>query len=223
MTISDCKYLTSIDVNNAHSNVIIVGNAYGIMPYIKPLAVELANNKIKPFWFAFSGQEKRPGYYSFSQGIKDLLEVYKHVLKDNDLPINFLTHCAGSLITIEFLKNHPEVRIDKLIVYGLLYNMNRRRPIAERKLYHSGINFKISEEDWLYNPTNSIKAINRDILFCHAKDKLNLDRATEQEMKSIQSLGANIRLKWFDEGYDVHTENISKFIGTYISYITSVQ
>lgn len=218
MSLDNNTFMTSIDVKNAKGNVIIVGNAYGIMPYIRPLATKLAHNGFKPFWFAFRGQEKRQGVYSFDQGIKDIGEIYNIVSKDNDLPIHFLTHCAGSLITLEFLKKNPDIIINKLIIYGLLYSMNRRRPIAERKLNGAGINYVLSEKDWLYNPTETIRGINNGILFCHAKDKLNLERATEQEMDSIDSLRSNIILKWFNEGYDKNSENVSLFIDTYVSY-----
>lgn len=212
------NFLTSVDVKNAISNVIIVGNAYGIMSYIEPLAFQLAAHNIKPFWFLFSGQEKRGGVYSFSQGVEDINEVYNYVLSESVLPINFLTHCAGSLITFEFLKHYQCVKINKLIVYGLLYSMNRRRPIAERRLINAGVNYSLTEEEWLYNPTDAIRDINREVLFCHAKDKLNLDRATMKEMVNLQSINSNIKIKWFDDGYDDNNQNISKFIDTYVSY-----
>jgi pimeloyl-ACP methyl ester carboxylesterase len=201
------------------SNVIIVGNAYGIMPYVQPLAEELAKNGFAPFWFPFSGQEGKSGYYSFEQGTKDLGNVITAIREQNNLPIHILAHCAGSLIILEYLLKNPQANIDKFIVYGLLYNMNKRRPIAERKLINTGVSFNLSEQDWQYNPSDAIREVNKEILFCHPKDKLNLERATIDEMNSVIALKNGNELKWFEEGYDSNINKIADFIDTYISYL----
>ena len=212
------NFLHTLLVDNPVANVAIVGNAYGIMPYVEPLAKQLAENGYKPYWFAFSGQEKREGLYSSVQGLNDIKEAYLGIKAQNELPIFFIAHCAGSLMTMEFMRRNPDLIVEKLIVYGLLYSANRRRAIAERKFKMRGVSYQVSEEEWQYNPSETIQKLSCDILFCHAKDKLNLVRATEEEMIHVAALRDNIQLKWFEEGYDENNENIAKFMKTYLTY-----
>lgn len=213
--------LFSIDTESPKSNVIIVGNAYGVMPYILPLAENLHKEGIKPYWFPFSGQEGTDGKYSFEQGKRDLKSVIDHIKSNSKLEINLISHCAGSLISLEYLKENNENNINKMIVYGLLFSMNRRRNIAERKMAKCGVKFNISEEDWLYNPTDAIKYLNKEILFCHSKDKLNTERATKNEMETVVSLRDNIHLNWFENGYDENNELIPTFASKYINYLNN--
>ena len=210
--------LYNFEVENPESATIIVGNAYGIMPYIKPLAQKLCNIKTKPYWFPFSGQECMDGAYSFAQGKQDLGNIVEYINYHNSLPINIIAHCAGSLITLEYLQKSNKPKINKMIIYGLLYQMSRRRQIAERKLINTGVKFNLSEEDWAYNPENAIKNLDFQILFCHSKDKLNIERATEQEMNKVKNLNSHNKLTWFENGYDEQVDNIDNFIDTYISH-----
>jgi hypothetical protein len=213
--------LFSINTPSSKGNALIVGNAYGIMPYVKPLAKELSKRHFQPFWFPFSGQEGMTGKYSFKQGVKDIEDIISLIKEQNNAPIHIIAHCAGSLITLEYLKEKKDTPIDKFIIYGLLYNMNRRRPIAQRKLIQSGINYDLSEEDWMYNPLNVIKHVNKDILFCHSNDDLNLDRASKEEMDAVIKIKNTNKIKWFEEGYDNDSDNIKYFIDTYVSYLNN--
>lgn len=213
--------LFSIDTESPKSNVVIVGNAYGVMPYILPLAENLHKEAIKPYWFPFSGQEGTDGSYSFEQGKEDLKCVIDYIKSNSKLEINLISHCAGSLISFEYLKENNEQNINKMIVYGLLFSMNRRRNIAERKLINSEVRYNLSEEDWLYNPTNTIESLNKEILFCHSKDALNTERATNKEMETVASLRSNIHLNWFENGYDDSNELIPTFAKTYINYLNN--
>lgn len=213
--------LHSIEMESPKSNVVIVGNAYGVMPYILPLAENLHKEGFKPYWFPFSGQEGTEGQYSFEQGKEDLKNIINHIKSQSDLDIHLISHCAGSLISLEYLKENNEQNINKLIIYGLLFSMNRRRNITERRLVNSEVKYNLSEEDWLYNPTNAIKSLNKEILFCHSADKLNQERATKEEMSMVAELKTNIKLNWFEEGYDEQNELIPFFTETYVNYLNN--
>ena len=213
----------TIDIEStSKSNVIIVGNAYGVMPYISPLANRLAEFKMQPFWFAFSGQENTLGKYSYSECTNDISMVVDYVKKLHPTkPLHILAHCAGSLMTLEYLKNSNNKTVEKLIIYGLLYAMDRRRNIAERKLKQCHVNYDLSNENWAYKPLDALSKTSIPVLFCHSKDKLNLDRASASEMLLSFKNTPNSDLKWFDEGYDENLENIEHFLPEYINFLNN--
>lgn len=202
------------------SNVLLVGNAYGIMPYIAPLAHILSQKGFNPYWFAFSGQEGTNGHYSYKECTSDIRIISDWINeKHPNTPFSIISHCAGSLMTLEYLKNNPDNKVKKLIIYGLLYAMDRRRPIAERKLKQCDVKYLLSETDWQYRPLDALSKTNIPLLFCHAKDSLNLDRASIEEMKlSVQS-APNASINWYENGYDDDLNNIDGFIGDYISFL----
>ncbi len=209
------------EISNPKVSTIIVGNAYGIMPYIKPLAFKLNQHEIQACWFAFSGQENIEGEYSQKQCVQDIGNVVDFIKKKNDNPgkINFLSHCAGSLMTLEYLNQKKDESIKELAIYGLLYSMKRRRNIAERKLKNCDVKYNLSEQDWSYNPLEAIEKCDSEILFCHAKDKLNIERATESEMELAASIQKNNSIKWFEKGYDEDNSEIDNYIDTYVSFL----
>ena len=209
------------EISNPKVSTIIVGNAYGIMPYVKPLALKLSENGIQPYWFAFSGQENPKGEYSYKQCVDDLANVVGFVKGKNKHrnKINFLSHCAGSLMTLEYLIQSKDLKINKVAIYGLLYTMERRRNIAERKLKQCGVKYNLSEQDWAYNPLKAIEKCHSEILFCHAKDRLNLERATESEMELVVSHQQNSNIKWFEKGYDEDNAQIDNYIDTYLAFL----
>jgi len=209
------------EILNPKVSTIIIGNAYGIMPYIKPLAIKLSEHGIQAHWFAFSGQENTQGEYSHKQCVQDISDVVNFLKKKNDngSKITFLSHCAGSLMTLEYLKQNADEDIKEVVIYGLLYTMNRRRNIAERKLKNSGVKYNLSEQDWAYNPLDAIEKCNSEVLFCHAKDKLNSERATESEMELAVSHQKHGNIKWFEMGYDEDNAVIDNYIETYVSFL----
>lgn len=204
-------------------NVMVMGNAYGIMPYQEPLAFQLEKIGYKPYWFAFRGQEGVPGYYSFETGTEDIQTVTDYLKENNKLPLYVLAHCSGSLLTLEYMVKNPDNPFEKLIIYGLLYNMNRRRKIAERKFEESEVKYKLSEDDWNYKPLDALSKIQIPVLFCHAKDESNLGRGTEEEMEFALSHTKKSRIQWFDEGYDNNFDMIPHYIKYYKEFLESNQ
>jgi len=221
MNTQKIKNATLFNFENCNSNevVLIAGNAYGIMPYIEPLAKQLVEKKFNPFWFSFSGQEGNAGDYNFKQGVEDFSNIINYLKEQYSSDINILAHCAGSLITLEYLKETQNREIKNLAIYGLLYSMSRRRNVAERKLKNCGVKYNLSEQDWAYNPLNAIEKCQSNILFCHAKDKLNFERATEAEMELAVSHKTNSKIKWFEKGYDEDNTQIDNYINTYVSFL----
>lgn len=202
--------------------VLILGNAYGIMPYQEPLAKALAEKNIEPWWFAFSGQEGNAGTYSGTTGLQNLNEALEYLsYYKGDRPLWIIAHCAGSLIALEYLKNNPYTDIEKLIIYGLLFNPQRRREFAQKKFVECGVNASVTKADWNYNPLHAIASVQIPILFCHARDKLNLFRAKEEEMKEALVVAKNADIVWFEKGYDNDIEILSAYVDRYYSFLTS--
>lgn len=208
------------DISVTYENqVLIIGNAYGIMPYIEPLAKELFSIGYKPYWFAFSGQDNTSGNYSYldcSNDIKMAVNAIKE--KRSYLPINIIAHCAGSLMVLEYMKKYEGNPIEKLIIYGLLFNPSRRRRIAEKLLKINSVNYALTESDWKKNPLEYFKGLKLPILFCHATDKVNLERANLTEINMAVQAADRSKLHWFEEGYDKNIKNISQYIHHYDSF-----
>lgn len=211
----------SLEKNSNQKNALILGNAYGIMPYVKPLAKSLHNNNINTFWFAFSGQENTSGNYSYSECSNDIKIVVDFIysLSQNKTPIYLISHCAGSLMTLEYLLQNKDHPIKKLIIYGLLFNANRRRLIAERKLMTCNVNYNLNDLDWKRKPLKALSNVDVPVLFCHSKDSINLQRATVEEMKLATTFTKKAEIEWFDEGYDENLKNIDTFVNKYLNFI----
>ena len=221
--IENLKILTIPHQHISASNglALILGNAYGIMPYQTPLAQMLAERGIEPWWFAFSGQAGTEGTYSLQSGVQNIKIAYDYLSNlGGDKPLYIIAHCASSIMTLEFLNQNPFNHVEKLIIYGLLFRPSRRKNIALKKFKEYGINETISESDWSYNPLEAISNIQIPILFCHAKDKLNLFRAREEEMERVVGVAKNAEIKWFDKGYDNDLEPLPDYADCYYSFLT---
>ena len=205
----------------SNANVLIIGNAYGVMPYIAPLATQLSESGYRPFWFAFSGQGGTPGEFCFESGVRDI-EMILHWLSENhdDKPIRIVSHCAGSLLAIEYLSKFHNSKVDKMIIYGLLFSMQRRRRIAERRLRQSGVKYNLSEADWAYSPLETLSALSIPILFTHASDELNIDRASVDEINSAVAATSDGRLIWHNMGYDNDLSLIREYIDEYVEFLS---
>src|SRR5207244_618694 len=124
-------------------SLLILGNAYGIMPYQVPLAEALAERGFEPSWFAFSGQEGTGGSLDAQSVLHDVSVALNHIrTKRPNKPLSVIAHCMGGLIALEYLGRHQEEqsRFRKAIVYGLLFNPARRWKRAVPKLKKSGVN-----------------------------------------------------------------------------------
>lgn len=219
------KHLTLLTLPATKSSlkkgiVLILGNAYGIMSYQIPLAENLSKKGIEPWWFAFSGQEGNTGVYSLETGIQDIRAAMEYLsLLKKDKPLWVIAHCAGSLMALEYLKDNPNAEVEKLIVYGLLFKPNRRKKFALKKFGERGVNVALSIKEWDYNPLQAISRVQIPILFCHAKDKLNLFRTREDEMKDVFAVAQNAEIAWFDKGYDNDLDVLPTYVDCYYSFM----
>ncbi len=202
--------------------VLILGNAYGIMPYQVPLAKALADRGLEPWWFAFSGQEGTEGAFSLDSGVRDVTVIVGHLMTLRPgRPLWVIAHCAGGLIALEYLKRNPDAPVQKLIIYGLLFHPARRREHALPKLKEYGVKLALTEDDWNYNPLPALASVRIPILFCHPKDRLNLSRATEEEMRLAVGTARQAEIVWFAQGYDANLEPLSDFVKCYYSWLTT--
>src|ERR1043166_1959421 len=132
--------------NRSHvgrGSLIVLGNAYGIMPYQVPLAAALADRGFEPWGFAFSGQEGTGVSFDAQSVLHDVSVALNHIKsKKPDELLSMIAHCMGGLIALEYLGRHQDKQrqIGKLIVYGLLFNPARRWEHALPRLKKRGVN-----------------------------------------------------------------------------------
>lgn len=199
--------------------VLVVGNAYGVLPYQVRLASEFASQGYDVYWFPFSGQDGTAGTFGVAQGVEDLGVILSHL--DSALPatgIHVVAHCAGSLITTEYLQGSGSSQIRSLSIYGILYAPWRRRRIAERRLRNAGVLFDLSHNDWYYPWKSRLSSLAVPTQLFHANDELNLDRANKIEIEEA-CVALNSACVWFDRGYDTEYENIRSFRMAYELHI----
>lgn len=208
----------------ARESVLILGNAYGVMNYQLPLATALAEQGFEPWWFAYSGQEGTPGAFDYDSVLRDLSIVVNHLsTNEPDASLSVIAHCVSGLFALEEFAKRPDeqARIKSMIIYGLLFNPARRWRHALPKLKKSGVNIGFKKEDTNYDPLPALSEIHVPLLFCHAKDKLNLRRASEQELAMAVEAAPAAEISWFDKGYDRDLDELPLFVQRYCSWLRS--
>lgn len=209
---------------NRENPVLVVGNAYGVMPYQDGVARSLAQNGFSASWFAFSGQDGTSGRYSRVSAVRDIaLAVDFFSAQSKSKRISLLAHCAGSLMALEYLRTHPSNPVHEMIVYGLLYKASRRQKLAQGLFKKMGTEEALTQDDWEYDPIPAIKHCEIPILFCHPTDKLNLMRCTRDEMMHVQDSGNHVELTWFGDGYDNDMTSLPDFVNVYVDWLSRKQ
>ncbi len=217
-------YKQSARTEGSLGQVIMMGNAYGVMPYQEPLAEALSGSGFDIYWFPFNGQAGSvSGEFSIRSGAQDLAEVIEFVQDHRDdsekLP-HILAHCASGLITMEYLKNIPKSLVNKVIIYGLLAQPGRLRSRAEKKLEQLGVRSGLHEWDWNYSAEEAAtKQPSLSFLLCHADDVLNRRRASRNELEQIQAQMPNSTIKVFHKGYDRSLDAIPAYASFYTSWL----
>lgn len=203
--------------------VLILGNAYGIMPYQEPLATALAERGLDSWWFAFSGQSGTEGSFSRASAVQDVSIAIDYIAqKQPNESLSIIAHCAGGLMALEYLRSRPQVSlpVKSLIIYGLLFNPSRRRPQAVPLFESSRVKTELTEDDWNYTPLQALPALTLPVLFCHAKDKINLARASEEEVDTAVEATPKAEVVWFDRGYDRDLTTLPEFVECYYAWLT---
>lgn len=204
-------------------SVLILGNAYGVMPYQEPLAMALAKRGLDSWWFAFSGQSGAEGSFSRASAIQDVSVAINYIVqKQSNESLSIIAHCAGGLMALEYLRSQSQVSlpVKSLIIYGLLFNPSRRRSQAVPLFENSGVKTELTEDDWNYTPLQALPALTLPVLFCHAKDKINLARASEEEVDTAVEATPDAEVAWFDRGYDRDLTNLPEFVECYYAWLT---
>ncbi len=196
--------------------LMIIGNAYGIMPYQIPLAESMAARGWDPMWFSFRGQPGATGVYTGYSGLEDIDIALKWSrIRSSGSELRVIAHCAGAAMILEYMANMIRDEITALAVYGLLFNPQRRRKIAESRLKKCGVNTAISDEVWNHSPLTAISRVQVPMLFCHPRDRLNLSRATEGEIGQVERASQFSQVMWFERGYDRSIETLPQFVSCY--------
>jgi len=202
--------------------VLILPNAYGILPYLEPLASELAENGWDTFWFAFSGQGIE-GELSLTSAVSELSVIIDHLKSIGSTPISLIAHGAGAFAILEYVKSEPQRCEDlrTLIITGMLLNVQRVLKSNFNEIEKHNVCVRLDSEVTEYDPAMALQAIKIPVLFCHATDHRHLLRATEEEMNSAVDLTPNAAICWFKKGYDDDLERLPPFVDTYIKWLSS--
>jgi dienelactone hydrolase len=142
--------------------VIILGNAYGIMPYQEPLARSLSENGWEAFWFPLSGQPYTiEGETHIAQGkfvskdlAKDLPKAVEYITNNFSCltdSLNIIAHCVSGLIAMSYLAENPLNPIKSFISYGLLVDPTRVKARGQSKMLKVGIESILNSDVWSYN------------------------------------------------------------------------
>jgi alpha-beta hydrolase superfamily lysophospholipase len=184
--------------HSTRGTVLILPNAYGILPYLEPLASELAENGWDTFWFAFSGQ-RNGGELSLASAVSDLSVIIDRLKSIGSKPLSLIAHGAGALAILEYLKSDPQrcEDLNTLIITGMLFNVQRVLNSDINEIEKYNVCARLDSEETEYDPATALQAIKIPVLFCHAIDKRHLLRATEQEMNTAVNLTPNASIRWF--------------------------
>lgn len=213
-------YRSSPQYSEAKGRVLILGNAFRVMPYQSKLAEMLAMRGWEGCWFPYHGQPGTDGTYTGQSAVSDLVSMVDHcrcTAPKSRLAI--IAHCASCLVVSEFLGSGGGADIDKVVFYGFLAQPLRRREDAERIFPTTGGHFAVSEVAWGFDPRVRLGAIDADILFCHARDEMNAKRASDKEVQMLAGYCRRAKIRFFDEGYDRRTERLEAFAPVYADWI----
>jgi hypothetical protein len=234
----DCWPLFHYPVDKKISNgqVIILGNAHGVMPYQEPLARLLNEHNWETFWFPFSGQPymldgkkcTARGRFTSEDLANDLPKAIEYIgaefLCETKNSRHIIAHCASGLITMHYLINNPAAPIKSVISYGLLANAIRVKERALSEMWEVGVKSIVDSDVWSYDGfvlASSLKNSKIPFLFCYPDDAVNHRRSTFEEIKKIASTIPNGYIKSFDKGYDLKASNVHLFLSTYLDWLSS--
>lgn len=201
-------------------DVLIMGNAFGVMRYQEPLAKALATCGLRCWWFPFSGQNGTAGTYSLRSCVQDITAVSDHIRQISPRgTLSFIAHCASTISAVEYLRSAPDNPITAMILYGFLASPERRRASAVPKLLAHGVALDVDPKVWNYRWLENLPQLEIPLLFCHGRDTVNVARATPQELAAATSAARNAVLQWFDEGYDFRLRNLPPFVSAYATWL----
>ncbi len=205
-----------------NSDLLILGNAYGVMPYHVPLAEAMARRGYWVSWFAFSGQDGTAGTLSMDSAVRDITLAVEFVnQRKSDQGLAVIAHCAGGIAAVEYMCQHASSPIRQLIIYGLLFDPRRRQASAEPRMRDCGLRQSIEEDAWDYKWLERLPSIRIPVLFCHSRDSINLSRATPSEIEMASSVVPDATVAWFERGYDTSLATLPQFVETYDRWLSS--
>lgn len=202
--------------------ILILGNAYRLMPYQASLAVHLSSKGFECWWFPYHGQRDMEGSFSGQSAFDDLSAVIDYSRRNSEgKSLSIIAHCVSCLITAHYLANSESSDINSVVFYGFLRHHVRRRRIAETEFAMTGGRIAVPQWQWDYDPTPRLRSIEQPILFCQAEDELNQKRANREEIQEVASHCRRSETLFFPVGYDVHATPLSQYAEHYARWISS--
>lgn len=198
---------------------LVLGNAYGILPYQTHLVDRLGERGVRAYTFAFSGQDDTNDRFYSQETCTDDIGVAIEFLLSRHEKVSVLSHCAGGLMLLSRLSRYPCRDVDKLLIYGLLYFPQRRRHRATRLFQESGVRVGLTEADWRFDAVSAIRSIGQPVLFCHPHDPLNVGRASDKEMTTLLRATRQGRLVCTGRGYDEEPERVNDYLPFYLDWL----
>ena len=209
---------------HSKGRVIILGNAFGVMPYQPLLGCELAEKGYEAWWFAYRGQDGTPGVFTGLSGADDLRQVFSCAREYQEKQsFSVISHCASGLILAEYFRRYEAQNVTNVIFYGFLYKPSRRRKTSIQGFRKYNTKTAFNDSAWHYDPLPGLQKAGVPMLFCHAEDKINRLRASRTEIEVLAEQCGTATIEWFKEGYDQATDNISIFVDKYISWLQKYQ
>lgn len=197
--------------------VIILGNAYGRMPYQDALCDQMSASGYNVLSPMLSGQVGgKPRHFNIANGILDLQECCE---KTTTKDLYIIAHCATGIIVNEFLVSHPSI-FKKAIFYSPLCHPYNLKGKVEAKFLEHSLNYDLGEREWTYSFINEVQR-NKSIPFkvFVIDDSFNKHRCTIEDGFSIRKNSSLASVAVIKNGYDRNNTYIDGIAKEYVRFL----
>lgn len=202
-------------------HVLVLGNAYGVMPYQQPIAERLSGHGFEAYWAPLRGQPASfGGAFSIRGAASDVADIVA-VIRGRAGPadrLSLIGHCASSLAILEYFRSHPDNRIDGAVLYSPLTNRLRIAHGAAR-LGQAGVRHDLTQFDLEYAAASAARGLRTPILLVEPKDSLNAKRTCHSDLEDIQRAATSATLVDIETGYDEDASGLATAIDFYMVWL----
>jgi len=184
----------------------MVGNAYGVLPYVHTMADVIADHGYAAVFCNFRGQGGSGGTLSVQNATEDLAAVVAacqdHPAVDVGRQV-MLAQCTGTYAALDYLIRGEKHPITALAIYGLVFMPNKVKQRALSMMSEHKVRWDPHAIDWEYDPCRAISKLRVPTLLTHALDERNLSRSSLHEVLTVFSYIRDGQLALLKQGYDV--------------------
>lgn len=186
--------------------VYMVGNAYGVLPYIHTMADVITCHGYAAVFCNFRGQGGSGGTLSVSNATEDLAAVIEVCQAHPAIDVTqqvMLAQCTGTYAALEYLVNRKNRLVKALAIYGLVFMPTKVKQRALMLMAEHKVRWDPDAVDWEYDPCRAISKLRVPTLLTHALDERNLSRSSLHEILTVYSYVRDGQLTLLQQGYDV--------------------